>query len=403
MQAATAEQVDVIERLYRLDLDHDCPVHVAAATLKPDQWGVKRVVSGRGLTPEDAIRRCTLEAIERHSAIYSSSIEVIRSSSLDLASSAIDPLQLLQISDDQYARRAVWNSLVDTVHHIPQRFDETRTIGWVSAQSLSSQSAKFVPVAYCSLGHPMAQDEGFPIPDSSGLAAGSSLDDAVERGLLELIERDAVAIWWYNRLPMPPLTFDTAELSFWKPYAEWIKRCQRQFWLLDLTNDLGVPVAAAISCDEQGTDLSFGFGAGKSPEVAAESAAGELVQFEATKTYHRQQELKQYPHFLDWCKSAQINEHAFVVPAEPRQKKRNTQSVSVETIVERLARHGLTAFALEFPNAHRHIKVVRTFVPGLRPIWPRYAAGRLYNVPYELGWIKQRKQETELNPVPILY
>jgi oxazoline/thiazoline synthase len=35
--------------------------------------------------------------------------------------------------------------------------------------------------------------------DSNGNAAGSSLEDAVLQGLLELVERDAVALWWYNR------------------------------------------------------------------------------------------------------------------------------------------------------------------------------------------------------------
>lgn len=403
MQAATAELVDIIERFYRLDLDHDCPVHVAAAILKSDQWGVKRVVSGRGFNPEDAASRCMFEAVERHSAVYSSSLEVIRSSSSDLASKAVDPKQLLQISDDQYARREDWNTRVEAVHHIPKRFDETQTIGWVSAQSLSSESEKFIPVAYCSLGYPKARDEGFPIPDSSGLAAGSTFDDAAERGLLELIERDAAAIWWYNRLPMPALAFDTAALSFWRPFVEWTMRCGRQFWLLDLTSDLGVPVVAAVSCNEQGRDLSFGFGASNSPENAAESAMGEMVQFEATKKYHLNQGPALYPHFLTWCQTASINDYAFVVPTSPLRGILNARPLSIETMVDRLARKGLDAFAFAFPSASQDINVVRTIVPGIRSIWPRYAAGRLYDVPYELGLIERRNLEAELNPVPILY
>jgi oxazoline/thiazoline synthase len=403
VQAATAELVDIIERFYRLDLDQDCPMHVAAATLKLDQWGVKRVVSGRGLTPENAMRRCMFEAVERHIAVYSSSLEVTYSSSSDLASAAVDPRQLLQISDEQYAQRADWNTHVEVVHHIPQRFDETQTIGWVSAQSLSSESEKFMPVAYCSLGYPKARDEGFPIPDSSGLAAGSTFDDAAERGLLELIERDAVAIWWYNRLPMPALAFDTAALSFWKPFVEWTKRCGRRFWLLDLTSDLGVPVVAAVSCNEQGRDLSFGFGASNSPENAAESAMGEMVQFEATKKFHHLQERKLYPHFVTWCQTASINDYAFVVPTSPLRGILNARPLSIETMVDRLARKGLDAFAFAFPSASQDINVVRTIVPGLRSIWPRYAAGRLYEVPYDMGWVEDRKLEVELNPVPILY
>ena len=38
-----------------------------------------------------------------------------------------------------------------------------------------------------------------PWADSNGNAAGSSPEDAVVQGFLELVERDAVALWWYNR------------------------------------------------------------------------------------------------------------------------------------------------------------------------------------------------------------
>lgn len=48
-------------------------------------------------------------------------------------------------------------------------------------------------------------------------------------------------------------------------------------------------------------------------------------------------------------------------------------------------------------------RVVRVLVPNLRPIWPRFAPGRLYDVPFELGWHDSRLNETELNPTHILY
>ena len=36
--------------------------------------------------------------------------------------------------------------------------------------------------------------------DSNGCAAGNTLEEAIVQGFLELVERDAYAIWWYNRL-----------------------------------------------------------------------------------------------------------------------------------------------------------------------------------------------------------
>ncbi len=403
VHAATGERDDIIERLYRLDVGNDCPVHVAAATVVPDEWHVKRVVSGRGLHAEEAKDRCVSEAIERQSAVYIASIEITRSSFSALADAALDPHKLLHISQAQYSNRAEWNVQVDAAHHIPPRIDEDQNIGWVRARSLTACATKFVPAAHVFLGCPTAHQEGFPVPDSSGLAAGDTESDAVERGLLELIERDAVSIWWYNRLAVPPMAFDRTELSLWEPFADWIKRCARQFWLLDLTTDLGVPVAAAVSCDEHGSDFSFGFGAGKTQAAAAENALCEMVQFEVTKKYHKPQVTRLYPHFLSWCRSANINDHGFVVATDAKRKILVRQPLTADVIVDRLARKGLEAFAYEFPSVSQHTKVVRAIVPGLRPIWPRLAAGRLYNVPYELGRVERSKREEELNPVPILY
>jgi hypothetical protein len=44
--------------------------------------------------------------------------------------------------------------------------------------------------------------------------------------------------------------------------------------------------------------------------------------------------------------------------------------------------------------------VARVVVPGLRHFWGRYAPGRLYDVPVELGWLERPRTESELNPIP---
>jgi len=42
-------------------------------------------------------------------------------------------------------------------------------------------------------------------------------------------------------------------------------------------------------------------------------------------------------------------------------------------------------------------------VPGMRHFWPRYAPGRLYDVPVTMGWLPAPLTETELNPTPIFW
>ena len=49
------------------------------------------------------------------------------------------------------------------------------------------------------------------------------------------------------------------------------------------------------------------------------------------------------------------------------------------------------------------LPVVKVVVPGLRHIYPRFARGRLYDVPVRLGWRDAPLLEDELNPIPLCF
>ena len=50
--------------------------------------------------------------------------------------------------------------------------------------------------------------------DSNGCAAGNTLEEAIVQGFLELVERDAYAIWWYNRLQRAEVDLDQFDDSY---------------------------------------------------------------------------------------------------------------------------------------------------------------------------------------------
>ena len=53
----------------------------------------------------------------------------------------------------------------------------------------------------------------------------------------------------------------------------------------------------------------------------------------------------------------------------------------------------------ELTRPYIGLPVVRALVPGLRPVGGGdLAAGRLYDVPVQCGWLTQPIQETDLNP-----
>jgi YcaO-like protein with predicted kinase domain len=393
----------VVESFHEPELAGGCPIQIAAAILKPDKWGIKRVVSGRGVTRREAASRCLSEALERHAAIYEEDLDFIRGTPADLGTAAIDPQSLLLISDRQYAQALQWNSGVSTIHQLPSRLDQSQDIAWIKARSLIDESMKLVPAACCFLGYPRALEVGFPIPDSNGLASGDCLADAIERALLEVIERDAVSIWWYGRVSRPAMEMECDKFPLWRPFEEWTRRSERRFWLLDLTHDLGVPVAAAISSDRSGGKLSFGFAAARTRQAAAQAAMGELVQFEVTIALQSRSHSVPSTGFLAWCISARLDDYRFLLPSKTAYPHQIVPSADGAVSMELITEKKLDVLVVDLTPQNQNTKAVRVLAPNLRLIWPRFAPGRLYDVPYELGWHDSRLNETELNPIHILY
>jgi thiazole/oxazole-forming peptide maturase SagD family component len=118
---------------------------------------------------------------------------------------------------------------------------------WVLAHYLGSQApvylladAVYYPVTAAQLGRPKVAE-----PNASGSAAHFARDEAVKRGLLELIERDALAVTWYSRRPVTAIPSELAPPEIQKQLAYW-SGLGREFRLLNLTLD-SVPVVLALS------------------------------------------------------------------------------------------------------------------------------------------------------------
>jgi ribosomal protein S12 methylthiotransferase accessory factor len=399
------DKIDFIDQIYELDGEDDCPIAIAAALLKPDKRGRRRVVSGRGLTRQEAQQSCFGEAIERWCAIFDDSCPGIWATEGGVAPAAISPEALMLISDRQYAHTAPWNRGVEEDHRLPERRKTNESLFWVETRSLADNSKVMAPAACCFLGYPSPLSQGFTVPDSSGLAAGADIATCVQRALFELIERDAVSIWWYGRIERPLLHLDRSDFPLLAAFETWLARQGRRVWLLDLTTDLGVVVAAALSCDENGRDLAFGFAAGRTPEEAGKGALGELVQFEATKGLSAKSDRQKNAwSVLAWCDDACIKDHPFLQAARSMRAVRSPEPMAdMAKLIDVLHRKGIDPVMLDLSRDGLPFSVVRVLAPGLRPIWPRFAPGRLYDVPVERGWRQNEFREEELNPTPFIY
>src|SRR5438093_1152057 len=127
----------------------------------------------------------------------------------------------------------------------PAPFNPSAQIEWSPVWSLRHERFKYLP---SSLLYFFYRGGGYQHhADSNGCAAGNTLEEAIVQGFLELVERDAYAIWWYNRLQRPELDLGQFDDSYVRDLRNKLAETGRRVWVLDVTSDLGVPTFVAIT------------------------------------------------------------------------------------------------------------------------------------------------------------
>src|SRR5262249_21172197 len=161
-----------------------------------------RVTMGKGRTAAQSRTSALCEAIERHSMGLQGD-EPLRRARLDeLGGEGLHPDDLQNFSEAQVRRRAETNARVmglalDENQPVPEPFDPAVTLDWAPLWSLTHGRRRWAPATYCYTNMHVPPAERFCYANPNGHAAGNCLEEAVLQAFFELVERDAVAIWWY--------------------------------------------------------------------------------------------------------------------------------------------------------------------------------------------------------------
>ena len=101
-------------------------------------------------------------------------------------------------------------------------------------------------------------------------------------GLLELIERDAVALWWRGGRRGRAIALEEPALADAAGRLVQLRQgcMDRRTCLLDMTTDIAVPVVAALSFSTGGDGFCLGTAARPSLASAAGAALTEMAQTE---------------------------------------------------------------------------------------------------------------------------
>lgn len=220
--------------------------------------------AGGGASVEDAFVSCIGEAVERLS-------------------------QFEQDGD------ATTQSIGDATHQLSAPFGElvaqqcqvngvlqTEIAPWMSARDLLTGAPRIIPADWVLRRSPdgILRDRDSAL--STGAAAGPNFEMAAVRALLELVERDAAALWWLGGRRARPLSVESSALAEAVRLSKVLRQdtTARTSWILDITSDLGIPTVAAISVDADGRGFVAGLAARLTQGDAVRSAMTELCQLE---------------------------------------------------------------------------------------------------------------------------
>ncbi|MBD2530124.1 TOMM precursor leader peptide-binding protein [Nostoc flagelliforme FACHB-838] len=376
--------------------------------------------AGKGMTEYQAKVSCLCESLERYSGVFQGDEIRKKASYKEMGEAAIYPNACMNFSEVQYKNRKEWNAkLTTSFHWVPNPFDEEVEIEWTPVWSLTYKEFKYLPTAYCYFSYPLLNRENaFCNPCSNGNAAGNTIEEAILQGFMELVERDSVCLWWYNRVRRPVVDLDTFNEPYFQSLKDYYKTIQRDIWVLDITSDLNIPTFIAVSrrTDKEIEDIILGCGTHFDPRIAILRALTEANQSLPAVFPIAVDESGEYAiddsDTINWWKTATLENQPYLVPDEsvaPRVCSDYAQLWSddllkdVMTCVDIAEKNGMETLVLDQTRPDVGLSVVKVIVPGMRHFWARFGPGRLYDVPVKLGWIKESQREDKLNPIPFFY
>ncbi|MCO4755219.1 MAG: YcaO-like family protein [Bacteriovoracaceae bacterium] len=353
---------------------------------------------GKGRTQEQSELSCIGEAIERSTMTYFSRDKLItgKMSKLKKEFECINTDQLELFSDKQ---RSNWDQQSPDAYNISKfispLFDEEEVIDWKLGFKLKDNKKVLLPASYFYRWDILNDKELFSIANSTGMASGFSKAEAVIHGCLELLERDAVGMWWYNELSLPGVPFKDLNSDYCESVVNHFEKMGKKIHLLHAKTDYRVHHIIAVSSNDDGRDINLGFGSGYDLKSAAERSVGEIAQI--TTSYKDKKSLNSSLCFevqkylkpnvnLDYRDFLHQNYYFKNSQQALEHLRQDSESIGHEIIYSNMDS--------DFP-----LTVMKVIIPGLIKHYSRNGNPRLYQLPVRMGYLDTPKKESELNPL----
>ncbi|MCO4753968.1 MAG: YcaO-like family protein, partial [Bacteriovoracaceae bacterium] len=234
---------------------------------------------GKGKEKDQVMASCLGEFYERLSMLTATGeSDLLLSSEVAASKANFIPLKHLRSFSDYQMNNA--QSLNKTQLYqsfkIPKSLPVKEQINWAKAYSLIDEQLKYVPRAFITKSL-RERDHLYINPDSTGHAVGATYQEAFLEGLFEVVERDAAAIWWQNKIKLPHVEHDSVPDGYVSRKIKELTDQGMDTCIIDISTDNEIP-CFCIYISKGGADLSFGFGCHLDPILALERALTECIQ-----------------------------------------------------------------------------------------------------------------------------
>ncbi len=274
--------------------------------------------------------------------------------------------------------------------------DESGRIDWnslstrcVTVRQIEAMATAQLPSYAALFGEAKAATKRVPgLASSIGCAVWKELDGARDRALLELVERDAIAQLWYNRLGITFLDVDKTREVLDHPVVDYLENAPRWWGVYRVRTDLPVHVIAAISSEANGLSAAFGSAAAFDLRSACLSAIKEMLQSENAlglmdtafpKGVDKEAGPGRIPRQLSYARRSSIFRDLPLQEAQPASEAGMHMCYSPGELLGMCRDKGIDIWEFDATHPDLGIPCIKMFSAQLCSWEPRFGKKRLYD------------------------
>lgn len=375
-------------------------------------------VGGGGYERESAIAAAIGECVERYCGIYIPKEKLVFGNFKQIGSICVNPEEFALFSEQQYKEKG-----------FPYKpFNKNSRVGWVEGFSLPECESVYLPaqLVYLSSSLKILREQPIGYTTNSRLACGPTLEEAILSALLELIERDAFMITWWNKLTLPVVDINSLEQEVIEKINKTFGPTGLQYKVVDLSVFTGIPTFLGIvrNCYSEFVPMAIGAASSLDSQKAilkallgayhTRSLMKKIYMEEREKIFKTPNEVRSFRDgLLWWCQKENVPNAKFLDSSNSKIK--NVFSINYKTvldgilaIVKKLELQGIKCYAVDVttPDIQQcGLYVVKVVCPGLCQLNAAhklrfFGGNRLYSRAYEVGLLDRVVTEEELNYFP---